>query len=112
MALESDWLALANDTLTVEPATGVTDYGAPTYGTAWTAAVTVQNARKIVVFKDGKSEVSTTQLFVYSSSGHIGLSDRLSWAGMLPGSTNPPRILSADHASDEDGQHHIEVALG
>jgi len=112
MALERDWLSLSHDTVTIEPCTAMDGYGAPTYGTSWTSPAIVQCNRKLVFFKDGKSEVSTTQLYVLSSSGHIGMSDRLSWTSMNPPSTQPARILTVDHAEDEDGQHHIEVNLG
>jgi len=112
MALESDWLSLSHDTATVEPCTSLTDYGAPQYGTAWTAPAIVQCNRKLVTFADGRVEVSTTQLFILSSTAHVGMQDRISWTSQNPPSTEPPRILTVDHAEDEDGQHHIEVALG
>ncbi len=112
MGLEPDFLSLVNDTLTIEPCTGQTVDGAPTYGASTSAPVCVQQARKVVFFADGKTEISTTQLFVMSTSVHIGMADRLSWAGMLPGSTEPPRILAIDHVNDEDGQHHVEVSCG
>ena len=112
MALEADWESLSHDVVTVEPCVGLSAYGAPTYGTPWTEKAIVQCNRKLVTFSDGRVEVSTTQLFVLSATRHIGMQDRLSWTTMSPPSTEPPRILTVDHAEDEDGQHHIEVALG
>ena len=112
--LEPDWLDLDHVTLTVEPCVGQDGYAEPTFSSSgtWQAPAIVQNERRLAPQPDGSVEISTTTLFVLSTSGYVGLHDRLSWPTMAPPSTSPPRILGLDHASDEDGQHHIEVMLG
>jgi len=104
--LEPDFRALASTTVRVEPLTGQSQYGAPTYGTASTWDVYAEAGSRLVTTPDRKEEVAAMTLIVMSSSAVIGTQDRVTFRG------RQPRILRVDRVDDEEGQHHLEVLLG
>ena len=107
MALERDFLSMAEGTVTWAPLSTVSSYASPVYSTEtrnWPAHV--EPGQRIVVGPEGKEEVAQAVVFVLSSSAAIETADRLT----LPDGTQP-RLLRVDVLNDEEGQHHLEVLV-
>lgn len=106
MALENDFLAMASTTVTLAKESTVGDYGEPTYasGTAYTARV--EPRVRMVTGPDGDEVRSSATVYVMSSSADVSVSDKMT----LP-SGREPRLLSVEPVRDDEGQHHVEVAV-
>lgn len=108
MTLDKSFLLCTTDTVKVEAAAGINDYGALSYSTAPTThAAYVEAGNRLVVGPDGKEVVSRATVYVLSTSASIGVQDRIT----LSGSTDTPRILNVDILNDVDGQDHLEVSI-
>ena len=107
--LEPDFLTMGTTTVSVEPFSEFTVNGAPTCGAAASWPCRVDAQRRLFPRPDGQTDVATATLYVLSTSATIGLADRLT----MPGTTGvTPRIMDVFVSRDEDGQHHLEVAVG
>ena len=108
MSLLDQYKWLAADTLTLEPLSTMTAYGAPSFSTtSQSLTCYVERKQRLVVTAQGNEEVAAATVYVMSSSASIGTQDRIT----LPDGAQP-RILTADVVKDADGQHHLEVAIG
>lgn len=109
MALEKDFLDIAEGEIILDPSTEVTLYGAHQFSTAQRQRLParVEPGNRLVVGADGKEVVASATLFVLSSSATIRMEDRLT----LPDGRTP-RLLRVDVLNDEQGQHHLEVYIG
>ena len=107
MTLDKSFLLCTTDTVKVEAAAGINDYGALSYSAAPTThAAYVEAGNRLVVGPDGREVVSRATVYVLSTSASIGVQDRLT----MPGG-DIPRILNVDVLNDTDGQHHLEVSI-
>ena len=108
MALEQDFLDMAEGMATLVPLSTVSAYGAPSYSTETQyLPVRVEAGYRVVVTSEGKEEVSNATVFVLSSSASLSVADKVT----LPSGAEP-RLLSVDVVNDEEGQHHLEVSIG
>lgn len=107
MALEADFLQLTNQTITVAPLSTVDGYGAPTFGTSVSYSAYVEPGTFMTLNAQGVEERAVAMIYVLSSSATIGTQDRLT----LP-DARVPKIIRVDVLNDEEGQHHLEVAVG
>jgi len=103
MALEQDFLEWFNQTVTIEPFTGVNAYGEPQYGTAVQYSAFVQQKPKLVRAATGQEVVSTAQVYL-DGMVSVGVQDRIT---LLGGSQ--PVILSVEALPDETGAVHHRV---
>lgn len=107
MTLDKSFLLCTTDTVKIEAATGINDYGALSYSTAPTThAAYIQAGNQLVVGPDGREVVSRAKVYVLSTSASIGVQDRIT----MPGG-DIPRILNVGVLNDVDGQHHLEVDI-
>lgn len=108
MSLNDQLLLLANETLTLEPLSTMTPYGAPQFSTtSQSLKYYAEGKSRLVTNAQGVEEVSTRTLYVMSSSASIGLQDRVTLAD-----GDVPRLIRADVCKDVDGQHHLELSVG
>lgn len=108
MALEKEFLLMCSTTITVEPLSTMNSYGAQQYSTtSFTYPAYIEYARRKITTAQGKEEVSNATVYVMSSSASISEYDRVT----LPLSTNA-RLLRVETLTDEQGQHHLELAIG
>ena len=108
MALEKDFLDMAEGMVTLVPLTTVGVYGAPSYSTQTQyLPARVEAGHRIIVSAQGKEEVSSAVVFVLSSSASLTVADKVT----LPSGAEP-RLLWVDVVNDEEGQHHLEVSIG
>jgi len=103
MALEQDFLTWFNQTVTIEPFTGVNAYGEPQYGAAADYQAYVQYKTKLVRNAAGQETVSTAQVYL-DGSVNVGIQDRIA----LPDGSQPV-ILSIEALPDETGSTHHKV---
>lgn len=82
------------------------DYGEPTYGASVTYTARVEHRTRLVVDTDGNEVRSGATVFVMSSSASITVNDKLT---MSDGRT--PRLLAVEPIHDDEGQHHVEIAV-
>jgi hypothetical protein len=61
---------------------------------------------RLVVTALGVEEVTTATLYVLSTTASIGLQDKVT----LPDG-RVPKLLRVDVLRDDEGQHHLEVAI-
>jgi hypothetical protein len=107
MALESDFLAMSTQTITVEPLSTVNAYGAPTFGTSTTYRAYIEPGTFITKNLQGVEEVASAMVYVLSSSASLAVQDRVT----LPDGRKP-KLIRVDILNDDEGQHHIEAAIG
>jgi len=103
MALEQDFLEWFNQTVTIEPFTGVNTYGEPQYGDPVQYSAFVQHKTKLVRDRTGQEVVSTAQVYL-DGSVDVGIQDRIT----LPEGSQPV-ILSIEVLPDETGSTHHKV---
>jgi len=103
MALEQDFLEWFNQTITLEPFTGVNTYGEPQYGTAVQYSAFVQRKTKLVRDRIGQEAVSTSQVYL-NGTVNVDIQDRIT----LPDGSRPV-ILSIEALPDETGNIHHKV---
>ena len=107
MALESDFLTMTNETVTVKSPSGYSKYGAPTFGAESTAIPARHEIyTRRIVDSNGVECVSSGTLFVLSTTATIGVDDQIT---LSDGST--PEIARVEIHKDQEGQHHLEVML-
>jgi hypothetical protein len=106
MGLERDFLSLSTEVLSVQSLSTASAYGAPTYSTAVTYPVFEEPGARLVVTALGVEEVTTATLYVLSTTASIGLQDKVT----LPDG-RVPKLLRVDVLRDDEGQHHLEVAI-
>lgn len=108
MSLQDQLLWLAADSLTLEPLSTMTSYGAPQFSTtSQSLKCYVEANRRLVTNAEGVEEVSAATMYVMSSSASIGTQDRVT----VPNG-DQPRLLRVDVLKDADGQHHLELLIG
>lgn len=107
MSLHDQHLLLATDTLTLEPLSTMTSYGAPQFSTtAQSLKCYVEAKRRLVTNTQGVEEVSAATVYVMSTSASVGVQDRIT----LPNG-DIPRLLDVAVVKDMDGQHHLELLI-
>lgn len=107
MALEPDFLTMTNDTVTVAQPSTYSKYGAPTFASPSSAIpARLEIGGKIVVDSEGVERMSSGLLFILSTTAVVTTESKLTLSN---GDT--PEILRVDILNDEEGQHHLEVAL-
>lgn len=110
MALESDFLTMTRDTVTVlAPASTMSEYGsvAPattSTGTSYPAYIDM-SPRKVVNAR-GVEEVASGTIFILSSGASLGLHHVV----VLPDGRRP-ELLRVEPLRDDEGQHHVEVTF-
>lgn len=103
--LFSDFSDLCPHSVTIEPFSGLDQYGAKTYGAGITYQARVQGKVRMVKTLTGEEKVS--MVTVYLAAGTVGAQDRITLPS--PFSPTQPDILDVQHVSDENGQHHTVV---
>jgi len=106
MALEAGFLSLTNQAVAIAPLSTASPYGAPSFGAAVSFPAYVEPGARVVVSTLGVEEVTTAMVYVLSSSASVGAQDKLT----LPDG-RVPKILRVDVLNDDEGQHHVEVAV-
>lgn len=106
MALEKDFLSMAETTVTIEAlSTTANLYGAPTFSTSTgTVPAHVEVGAHVVVTPQNTEQVASAVIYVMSSSMSVGVQDKLTLAD---GDT--PKLLRVDVLTDDEGQHHLEI---
>jgi len=108
MGFEAQFLQFTTQTVTIEPLSTHTSYGAPTFSTsaAKTYSAYVEPGTRVVRTQRGVEEVATAVVFVMSSCAVMGSQDRIRLHdGRLP------KVLRVDINNDDRGQHHLEVSI-
>ena len=107
MALEPEFFAMTNQTVTIEPLSTHNAYGAPSFGSASSAIPTYHEPGvRVVVNQQGVEEIASAMLYILSTTATCGPQDRITLAD-----GRKPKIVRVDILNDEQGQHHLEVAL-
>lgn len=109
MSLEKDFLTMTSATVTIEPlSTAIDSYGAPQWSSSDAASydARVEPGTRVVLTPEGVEEIATATLFVLSSSASVGPQDRVTFPD-----GRQPKLLTVEPLSDEQGQHHIEIAM-
>ena len=104
--LESEFKEMASTTVSIEPLSTHSVYGAPSYGSAVEFIAHVEEDVQLVRNANGQEVMTKFRVFVMSSSASIGTHDRIDAAGSTELSI--ARVLTLN---DEDGQHHVELLL-
>ena len=107
--METDFLELMSDTITIEPPSGTyTDRGQPNYGAAVSYACRIEPARgeHIIRGPSGEERKAAWHLYV-STTTALNAEGRLT----LPSGFNPqqPPFYSVGRRADEEGVHHYEL---
>lgn len=103
--MEKALLALLNQVILVESATGVDAYGQSTYGTFVSVPARVEGKNRKVLNAQGNEVVSSTTIYV-DGAAVITTSSRIT----LPDGTKP-LILSVESMPDIDGTPHHKVVF-
>lgn len=108
MGLDSGFVELTTQLLTVDPLSTHSSYGAATYTTAQTSSYPayVEPGNRLVLTDEGVEQMATGTVYVLTTSGSVSVQDRVT----LPDGRQP-RLLAVDVVNDEKGQHHLEVAI-
>ena len=110
MALEPEFLEMAEDTINHQALSTVSVYGAPEYSTTVsTYQVHMEWEQRLITTAEGKEEVSQGTIYVMSSSASIAVQDKVSLSTVYDSRT--PRLLRADPLMDDEGLHHWELAI-
>ena len=104
--LESEFVTMASTTVSIEPLSTHSVYGAPSYGSAVEFIAHVEEDVHLVRAANGQEVMTRFWVFVMSSSASISTHDRIDAAGSTELSI--ARVLTLN---DEDGQHHVELLL-
>ncbi len=110
MALETDFLDFATETLTLEPLStvGPTDYGAPQFSTtAQSYSAYVEPDEHLIRNNDGQEVLTKFFVAVMSSSAAIGTHDRVTVTGL----STDLSIAQVNPRNDDEGLHHTELLL-
>lgn len=107
MALETDFLQMSTQTITVNALSTMDAYGAPSFSTAAsTFRAYIEPGVRVLVNAQGVEEVASATVYVMSSSANIGPQDRMTLAD-----ARTPKIIRVDVLNDDEGQHHLEVSI-
>ena len=109
MALESDFLSMTADTITVHPPSTMNFYGAAAPATSSTGksySAHVDMTPRKVLSARGTEEVAAGTIYVFSSSADIGLHHVVELAD-----GRKPELLRVEPLRDDEGQHHVEVTF-
>lgn len=104
MPIINGLVALMNQVLTVEPLSGVDNYGAPSYGAPTDVVARLTQKQRVVEQADGTRAMSRSQAWCPADTA-ITEHDRIT----LPDATQP-RLLAVSLLSDEQGNpSHYEL---
>ncbi len=106
MALESGFKEMASTTVSIEPLSTHSAYGAPSFDTAVEYIAHVEEDVQLVRKNDGQEVLTKFRVFVMSSSALISTHDRIDAAGSTELS-----IAQVLTLNDDEGQHHVELLL-
>ncbi len=106
MALEPGFVTMASTTVTIEPLSTHTAYGAPSFGTGVAYTAHVEEDVHLIRRNDGQEVLTKFRVFVMSSSALISTHDRIEAAGSTELS-----IAQVLTLNDDEGQHHVELLL-
>ena len=107
MAIDTRFLELMQDTVTIYTKTSLDQYGAR----AWSASGTTYNSHvqpetSVTVDQDGR-QISITATVIIYGVATVTSNDKI----VLPDGTSPP-IISVHQYRDENGSHHTTLRLG
>lgn len=114
MALESALRELMTQTVTLSTFSGYTAYGVASFGTAKTYAARVEREIKLVKNMQGREVVSTTTVYVGTTStgGTVPTGFGANGKIVLP-TGDSPGLLAVESFPDEvSGVHHAVVYCG
>lgn len=106
MALEPGFVAMASTTVTIEPLSTHSDYGAPSFGTGVAYTAHVEEDVHLIRNNAGQEVLTKFRVFVMSSSALVSTHDRIEAAGSTELS-----IAQVLTLNDDEGQHHVELLL-
>lgn len=108
MTFDSSLYDLMNDTVTVEPCTAEGAGRALTFGTAVTYRALVQLGRRRVIGRDGREQISNTQVMIPNRVA-IDIRSRITLpTGFVP---NQPPIMGIEYAPVGIGLDHTMLLL-
>jgi hypothetical protein len=97
---------MASTTVTIEPLSTHTAYGAPSFDAAVEYVAHVEEDVHLIRRNDGQEVLTKFRVFVMSSSALISAHDRIAAAGSTELS-----IAQVLTLNDDEGQHHVELLL-
>jgi hypothetical protein len=103
MTIESDFLELMTQTVTIAPLTGHNDFAEPAYGTAVSHRARVVGKIRRVLNAEGREVISSQQVYIY------GAPDISTQAQITMPDGTTPQILRVERYPDENGDHHEVV---
>ncbi len=106
MALEPEFIEMASTTVTIEPLSTHTAYGAPSFDAGVEYTAHVEEDVHLIRRNDGQEVLTKFRVFVMSSSALISTHDRIDAAGSTELS-----IAQVLTLNDDEGQHHVELLL-
>ena len=109
MALESDFLDLMTQTVTIEPYTGQNASGEASYGTAVSYSARVVGKSRMVRNITGQEVVSSKTVYLYGASLSFSVKDRVT----LPSGNVPqtPPMIAVSQFPDDEGNHHSALYM-
>lgn len=106
MGLEREFVQTSTQTVTIAPLSTVSSYGAPSFGSGVAYPSYIEPGSRMVLNSRGVEEISTATVFLMSSSAAVGTQDKLT---LHDGRV--VKMISVDVLNDEQGQHHLEIAV-
>lgn len=97
---------MASTTVTIEPLSTHSAYGAPSFGAGISYTAHVEEDVHLVRKNDGQEVLTKFRVFVMSSSALVSTHDRIEAAGSTELS-----IAQVLTLNDDEGQHHVELLL-
>ena len=108
MALEIEFLDFATVTVTLEPLSTHTSFGAPQFSTTpQEYSAYVEPDERLVRNNDGQEVMTKFFVVVMSSSAIIGTHDRIEVSGL----STELGIVQVMPRNDDEGLHHVELLL-
>ena len=104
--LERGFVEMASTTVSIEPLSTHSGYGAPSFGTAVEYTAHVEEDVHLIRRNDGQEVLTKFRVFVMSSSAIISTHDRIEAAG-----STELGIAQVLTLNDDEGQHHVELLL-
>src|SRR6185295_11317823 len=103
-----DFADFLNDTVMIEPFLSRDDYGTATYGPGVDYLCRIDGQTKQTVNVNGVERTINAIIFL-SGNIYVAPADRIT----MPGNFDPlqPPILKVNQFSDENGPHHVEIAI-
>lgn len=107
MALESEFLQMTTQTISVAALSTHDAYGQAVFSTSVsTPRCYIEPGTRVVINSIGIEEVAAGMIYVLSTSVTVGTQDMVT----LPSGV-VPKIIRADQVNDEEGLHHTELAF-